>query len=364
MAREASQGAISGGDPLGPGLRGIGEDDSMSVQEHLTYLLDSTLNEEVGCDDCGQPDPSNCPVTEASQKDIVGFVRSTLQRQVSNLMREVKTAIFLAFPCDSLFQDPGVEELYQRYHTQQWCLRVDWSIVAFLQILAWDLTANPPYRFTLVIYFNCAFLAMVLIHKVLFLAFGGCLQIWKVSRSALLCCFLLGRGAVCHPVFGAALPDDPVASSAQSVQAASSLIGLGMTNLSAVLALQLHTLDTLLLCITQGLACVCWTYVAIDILSDDAWNMLIVGHSLVAVVCVWQQHHQEKLDRSSFEQKLVMQRSLLLQSADRMVRQCTKADFNKSTVLLYRVRCVEELNLQLRARSLQSQCCTDNPTRS
>jgi len=376
VAREASRGSIVGVGPLGPGLQDFGEEDGTSFQEHLTYVLDclwSALrfilfgptdddseqsvppmgNQEVKETDSGQSQSSSANAnsgnvhTATSRKSRAGAIWSYLKKQYHNLKRELKIWIFLAFPGDSLFHDPCVEQLYQWQHMQQWSPRVDWSLVAFLQMLVWDLAANPPYLSTLLLHFNSAFLTMILVHKALFLACRGHPKIWRLSRGALLCGFLLGRGAVCHPFLATALPNDPAEQSVQSMRAASSFIGLGMTNLSAILALQLHTVDTLLLCFAHGLACVCWACLAMRLSSGDAWHMLFVGHSLVAFVCVWQQHEQERLERASFEQDLLMKRGLLLRSADCMVRQGTKDDFNVSMHLLYRGRCVEKLNLNL-----------------
>eukprot|EP00747_Dinoflagellata_sp_TGD_P220121 gnl/TRDRNA2_/TRDRNA2_92133_c0_seq1.p1 gnl/TRDRNA2_/TRDRNA2_92133_c0~~gnl/TRDRNA2_/TRDRNA2_92133_c0_seq1.p1 ORF type:complete len:430 (-),score=70.88 gnl/TRDRNA2_/TRDRNA2_92133_c0_seq1:180-1469(-) len=277
-------------------------------------------------------------------------VREYLQTQVTRMIHDAKVSLFLSFPRDSLFKDPGVEELYQRHHMQHWSPRLDWSGVALVQMLIWDLAANPSYRISLVIRFYVAFVVMVLIHKVVFVAVRGRPRHWSMSRRLLLCGFLLGRGLACHPLLADAVPDEQNQAvqqmqAAHHVRAATSLIGLGMTNLSAVLALQLHTLDTLVLCLTHGVACVWWAWLALRVPSGDAWPTLLAGHSLVACVCVWQQHEQERFERANFEQELLVARGMLLRSSDGLVRKSTEAEFNFNMHLLHRARCAEHLFL-------------------
>mmetsp|Transcript_98524 Transcript_98524/g.299026 ORF Transcript_98524/g.299026 Transcript_98524/m.299026 type:complete len:270 (-) Transcript_98524:155-964(-) len=257
-----------------------------------------------------------------------------------SLEEYLKICTFTAFPAESLFCDPCVEELYQRHHMQQWSPRFDWSAIAVVQMLVWDLAANPRYRMGLVLRFYGAFMAMVLLHKALFLAARGRPRSWRKSRGVLLCSFLLARGVVCHPLLSTTFPDEQ----RESTQSGVVVIGLGMTNLSAVLALQLHTLDTLLLCVAHGLACTCWTGLAMQIPFGDAWHTLVAGHALVAIVCVWQQHEQERFNRYSFEQELLMQRGMLLRSADCLVRQGAQADFNWNLHQLVKARQVEHVN--------------------
>merc|ERR1719215_848133 len=117
-----------------------------------------------------------------------------------------------------------------------------------------------------------------------------------------------------------------------------------MTGLSAILALRVHTLDTLLLCLAHGLACLSWGALALQQPLGTSWRTLLAGHALVACVCVWQQHEQERLERGAFEQELLMERGRLLRVCDHIVRQGTQADFTRSMQVLFRTRCVEHLN--------------------
>ncbi|CAE8649096.1 unnamed protein product, partial [Polarella glacialis] len=173
---------------------------------------------------------------------------------------------------------------------------------AVLQMLIWDLAANPSHRLRLILYFYVTFVVLVGMHKCTSFALRGQPIHVRIGRGVLLCSFFLGRGLVCQPMLVTAPPDDHVTRSVQSLKMASSLTGLGMTNLSAVLALQLHTFDTLLLCTAHFIACGVWAAVALQVPSGDTLHTLIVAHSLVACVCVWQQHEQERFDRVSFEQ--------------------------------------------------------------
>jgi len=273
---------------------------------------------------------------------LAGWVRDRFE----GVEEYLKLSTFLAFPGDSLFCDPCIEELYQRHRMQQWSPRLDWSVMALLQMLLWDVAANPSYRLGLVLRFYGAFLAMVLLHKLMFVVARERPQPWRKSRGVLLCSFLLGRGVVCHPLLTGALRTDASMEPArEAAQSGVVVIGLGMTNLSAVLALQLGTLDTLLLCVVHGLACACWAGLTFQITSGDAWYTFVAGHLLLACVCVWQQHEQERFDRYSFEQELLMERGTLLHSSDCLVRQGTQVDFNMAMQVLYKARSSEHLNL-------------------
>lgn len=255
-------------------------------------------------------------------------------------MEVVKLSLFLAFPNTSLFRERSVEELYQRHHMHQWCPRFEWSSVALLQMLIWDLFSNPRYRLSLVAHFYFAFVTLVTVHVLLFAALRGPPRWWRISRGVLLCGLLVGRGMVCHPLFLQKLPELEEHKAAVTVHAATSLIGIGMTNLSGVLALQLHTLDMLLLCTAHGFA---WLWFTLAIPSGEGWQTLIAGHTLVAFVCVWQMHETERFDRNHFEESLLMERGMLLRSSDCLVRQGTEADFGASMRVLHRARVVEHI---------------------
>mmetsp|Transcript_100392 Transcript_100392/g.313743 ORF Transcript_100392/g.313743 Transcript_100392/m.313743 type:complete len:708 (-) Transcript_100392:87-2210(-) len=291
------------------------------------------------------PKPSSGEDKKDKAQTCLGVLLGWFRDRFEGAREYVKMSTFLSFPNDSLFCDPCIEELYQRHRMQQWSPKMDWSLMAFLQMLLWDVAANPSYRLGLVLCFYGAFMTMVLLHKITFVVARERPLPWRKSRGVLLCSFLLGRGVVCHPVITGSLLTEPFTESAREAAVSGVVvIGLGMTNLSAVLALQLHTLDTLILCVTHGLACACWAGLALQITSGDAWHTLVAGHVLVACVCVWQQYEQERFDRFSFEQELLTERGTLLHSADSLVRQGTQADFNFAMQVLYKARAVERLH--------------------
>jgi hypothetical protein len=274
----------------------------------------------------------------------MGMLRSArehVRQNLDGLLLDAKLSVFLQFPGTSLFRNPSFEELYQRHHMQQWSPRLEWASVALVQMLIWDLFSNPQYRLTSVVHFYIAFTALVTLHAALFTALRGAPYWWRISRGVLLCGLLVGRGVVCHPLLLSELPETEAQRTAITVHAATSLIGIGMTNLSGVLALQLHTLDTLLLCIANGIA---WFWVTLTMPSGEGWQTLVAGHSLVAFVCIWQQHEQERFERSRFEEELLMERGMLLRSSDCLVRQGTEADFSASMRLLRRARVVEHIH--------------------
>jgi len=153
---------------------------------------------------------------------------------------------------------------------------------------------------------------------------------------------------VCHPLLPAAFPDVGQGSSPNPdlpwllyEVAQSGIVATGL-----ILALQLHKLDTLLLCATHGVACACWAgFAALHLpASDTWWHHLAAVHLLVACVCVWQQHERERLGRHSFEQELLMERGRLLHASECLSRQGTQVDFSAGMQLLYQARSVEHLN--------------------
>jgi len=265
-----------------------------------------------------------------------------VRQQVKTWVQDAKLSIFLTFPSDSFFNDPNVEELYQNHHMHQWSPRLEWSSVALFQMLLWDLVSSQRYRMLLVVHFYLAFVTMVFIHTTLFVAIRANPQWWRISRGVLLCGFLVGRGFVCHPFLSGPLPETEAEKTAFGVHATTSLIGIGMTNLSGFLALQLHTLDTLLLCLAHGTT---WLWVMLCMPSDvDSWIVLLAGHLIVSCVCVWQQREQERFERASFEEELLMERSMLLRSSECLARRGTQADFRRCMHLLHRARMTEHLN--------------------
>lgn len=227
---------------------------------------------------------------------------------------------------------------------QFWFPKLEWSTVAFLQMLIWDIAANPSDRLRLILHFYVASCVMVLVHKTwALLALMRPMNL-RIGRGVLLCGFLICRGLACQPLLTAVSSDDPAAGSVQSLKMASSLIGLGMTNLSAVLAMQLDTLDTFLLCFAHFFACAVWAALALQMPAGETLQTLILGHVLVACVCVWQQHEQERFDRISFEQELLVSRGVLLRSADNVVRQRMQADYSFCYRALHQARTVQHIN--------------------
>jgi len=274
----------------------------------------------------------------------MGFVQETL----ASWWHFFETSMYLAFPTDRLFHDPEIEELYQRHHMQQWLPRFDWSCIALLQMLLWDVVANPPYRVMMVLHYYVAFSLVVFLHKATLLAFRGEPWMWRWTRCALLCGFLLGRGAVCHPSIGEQHADARGASAQRSdeAQSTSGIIGLGMTGLSSILALRVHTLDTLLLCAAHGAACMIWGLLSASVtLGSNTWHTLLASHAMIALVCVWQQHEQERYERIAFEQELLMERGKLLRACDHIERRGSHSDFVLGMQLLYRARLVEQVTL-------------------
>ena len=96
----------------------------------------------------------------------------------------------------------------------------DWSSVAPLQMLLWDLAVNPSYRAPMVFHFYIAFVVLAVVHQAFFLACHGNLRHWRLSRGAVLCTLLIGRGVACLPPL---LPG--VGKSTEHLQAATSLAG-------------------------------------------------------------------------------------------------------------------------------------------
>jgi len=310
----------------------------------------ASTNETVPAVSATQADVGKA-ASETAASGLLGHVKSAvmLARGVRDkVVKYVQLSTFLAFPKDSLFADPAVEELFQRHCMQSWTPQLDLSVAAVVQMLAWDLAAGFGHRLGLVLRFYAAFAARVLFHKALFLALRGRPQGWRRCRGLLLCGFLLGRGVVCHPVLPAAFPDTGQDSSVNPDLpwllyeiAQSGVVATGL-----ILALQLHTLDTLLLCITHGVACACWAgFAAIHFTSIDAWwHHLAVVHLLVTCICFWQQHERERLSRHAFEQELLMERGRLLHASECLIRQGTQVDFGIGIQLLYQARSVEHLN--------------------
>jgi len=293
------------------------------------------------CEGATETAPSKLPERVNA---AVSWARGVLGR----VEEYVKLSVFLAFPKGSLFADPAVEELFQRHCMQYWTPRFDWSLAAVVQMLAWDLAAGLGHRFAVVLRFYAMFAAMVFSHKMLFIALRGRPRGWRLSRGLLLCSFLLGRGVVCHPILPAAFPEakQELSPNPDMSWLLYEVARSGVVATSLILALQLHKLDTLLVCGAHGLACACWAgLAALHMPSNDAlWHHPAAVHLLVTFGCVWQQHELERLGRHSFEQELLMERGRLLRASESLTRQGTQVDFTIGMQLLYHARSVEHLN--------------------
>lgn len=262
-----------------------------------------------------------------------------LQHHARKTLDDVKMCVFLQFPKDSPFRNHDIERLYQQHCFQQWTPCFDWSSVAPLQMLLWDLAVNPSYRAPMVFHFYIAFVVLAVVHQAFFLACHGNLRHWRLSRGAVLCTLLIGRGVACLPPL---LPG--VGKSTEHLQAATSLAGLGMTNLLAVLALHMHTLDALILCTLQGIAGTVWSCFVLTLPFMDLCHTLLVSHTLVVCICIRVKYEQECAERLTFDQELLMNRGALLRTSDGLSRQCPTSDFNLGLRLLRQARCCDSLN--------------------
>lgn len=266
-----------------------------------------------------------------------------IKASMALVKEDLKVSVFLSFPERSLFRDTIVEELFQWHYMQQWWPRVDWSAVALSPMFIWDILANPPYRFSLVLLFYGSFAGVLLMHNVLF--FATRTRPWRrrVWHNVFLCLFFLGRCIICQPLFSLIFFEGETIQNTQ-VQAATSLMGLSLTNLPMVFTLQLQTLDMIIFCFVHGVVSIVWILFALQIPLANALHTLYVGNFFVSCVCIWQQHEREKYERRSFEHELMMERGLLLRSADRLVRQATKVEFDINMHYLYKARRAEHLN--------------------
>jgi len=265
-----------------------------------------------------------------------------------NIEEFVRHSVFLAFPKDSLFANPVVEELFQRHCMQHWTPSFDWSAAAVVQILAWDMAAGLGHRLGLVLRFYAAFAGMVLLHKVLFLALRGRPWAWRRSRALLLCSFLLGRGVVCNLLLPDAFSDaeQELAPNPDLPRLLYAVAQSGVVATGLILSLHLHKLDTVLVCVAHGVACAFWAgFATLHLPSNEAWwHHLAAMHLMVAYVCVWLQHERERLGRHSFEQELLIERGRILHASECLIRQGTQVDFGICMQLLYQARSLEHVN--------------------
>mmetsp|Transcript_143165 Transcript_143165/g.275055 ORF Transcript_143165/g.275055 Transcript_143165/m.275055 type:complete len:456 (+) Transcript_143165:105-1472(+) len=271
---------------------------------------------------------------------IYGHLCGALQQ----LRKDIQVLLFLAFPSGSAYQDRTVEELFQWHYTRHWWLCLDWSSLALLLMLVWDVAMNPPYRVPLVLLFYAAFGTGLLLRKVLLFAAPSPPRNRRVWHNVLLCTFFFGRCVVCQPLLVNIATEGSRPFRTLQVEAFSSVIGLGMTNLSMVFMQQMQTIDMLLFCLVNGLVFILWIIFVLQMPLTDALHTAYVGSIVVTAVCVRQQRDLEDAERRTFEHELLHARGMLVRSADRISAQASSQELNMSMHVLNRVRRVEHLN--------------------
>lgn len=296
--------------------------------------------------------PDSCPipseVSQAPAQEESGFPARAICKHVGNaisqLRRDLKVMLFLDFPRGSPYQDATVEALFQWHYTCRWWLCLEWWTVALLAMLFWDIAMNPPYKVTLIILFYAAFATALLLRRLMILASPTPSRWRRVWHNVLLCGFFFGRCIVCQPVLLNFVAGNH--SSARQLQAEtfSSVIGLGMTNLSLVFMPQIQTVDMLLFCVINGVVFILWIIFILQMPLTDALHTAYVGSIVVTAVCVRQQRDQEDLERRSFDHELLHSRGTLVRSADRISAQASDLEFAVSMQILSKARFHEHLN--------------------
>jgi len=261
------------------------------------------------------------------------------------LRHDIQVMLFLAFPRGSPFRDRTVEALFQWHYTRRLWLCLDWSTLALLFMLVWDVAMNPPYRVTLILLFYSAFGAGLLLRKVMLFAAPSPPRHRRVWHNVLLCAFFFGRCVVCQPLLVSLAREGARPFRALQVEAFSSVIGLGMTNLSMVFMQQMQTIDMLLFCLVNGVVFILWIIFVLQMPLTDALHTAYVGSIVVTAVCVRQQRDLEDIERRTFDYELLHARGMLVRSADRIAAQATRSDFASAMQVLSRARRVEHLNL-------------------
>ena len=182
---------------------------------------------------------------------------------------------------------------------------------------------NPPYRVLLVLLFYTAFGAGLVIRKLLMFASPSAPNSWRIWHNVLLCAFFFGRCVICQPLLVSLATDGSTQLQAVQVEAFSSVIGLGMTNISMVFMQQMQTVDTLLFCFVNGAVFILWIIFVLQMPLTDALHTAYVGSIVITAVCVRQQRDLEELDRRSFDHQLLNARGTWDES--KMVLQLTSA---------------------------------------
>ncbi|CAE7944347.1 unnamed protein product, partial [Symbiodinium sp. KB8] len=271
-------------------------------------------------------------------------LRQHLREGLKQLKVDIEVMLFLSFPSDSPFIDPTVESLFQWHYTRRSWVCMDWSALATLLMLCWDIAMNPPYRVLLVLLFYTAFGAGLIIRKLLMFASPSAPGAWRVWHNVLLCAFFFGRCVICQPLLVSLATDGSTQLQAVQVEAFSSVIGLGMTNISMVFMQQMQTVDTLLFCFVNGAVFILWIVFVLQMPLTDALHTAYVGSIVITAVCVRQQRDLEELDRRSFDHQLLNARGTLVRSAEQLSRQSTAQEFSWQMRILENSRSVEHLN--------------------
>lgn len=265
------------------------------------------------------------------------------------LRQDLKVLLFLSFPADSPFRDVTVEGLFQWHHTRRSWVCWDWSSMATALMLCWDLAMNPLYRVPLVLFFYAAFGLGILMRKLLTFTSPSAPISWRLWQNVILCAFFFGRCVICQPLLVSLVTREGSKENGQGLQAIqveafSSVIGLGMTNLSMVFMQQMQTLDTLLFCFMNGAVFILWIIFVLQMPLTDALHTAYVGSIVITAVCVRQQRDLEDLERKSFDHQLVNTRGLLVRSSEQLRRQSSEVEFGFQMTLLERSRRVAHLN--------------------
>merc|ERR1719253_710548 len=197
---------------------------------------------------------------------------------------------------------------------------------------------NPPYRVKLILLFYGAFAAGLLLRKVMLFAAPSQPRYRRIWHNVLLCAFFFGRCVVCQPLLVNLAMEGARPFRALQVEAFSSVIGLGMTNLSMVFMQQMQTFDMLLFCLVNGVVFILWILFVLQMPLSDALHTAYVGSIVVTAVCVRQQRELEEIERRTFDHELLHARGMLVRSADRIAAQASRNDFAAAMQVLSRAR--------------------------
>lgn len=298
-----------------------------------------------GAPACLQP---NRREAAAQQKPRNGFPARAIYGHVCGALRQlrqdIQVLLFLAFPRGSIYEDRIVEGIFQWHYTRRWWLCFDWSSVALILMLMWDVVMNPPHRVTLVLLFYSVFGMGLLLRKVLLFAAPSPPRNRRIWHNVLLCTFFFGRCVVCQPLLVNFATEGSRPFRTLQVEAFSSVIGLGMTNLSMVFMQQMQTIDMLLFCLANGVVFIFWIIFVLQMPLTDALHTAYVGSIVVTAVCVRQQRDLEDIERRTFEHELLHARGMQLRSADRIATQVSAREFTVGMHMLSRLRGVEHIN--------------------